>query len=73
MFTETDERLALARMLDRDADDDWRMIDELTERCRDKREKARKLREHVAQEAEIAALQRAADAELMRRTRRKVA
>jgi hypothetical protein len=70
-----DDRLQLATTLDREADRDFRaaswFMDLATERCREKREQARRLREHVAQEAEIRELQREADAELMRRSGRK--
>jgi hypothetical protein len=73
-----DDRLHLAATLEEEADEDFAaaswLFDRTTERCAEKRELARRLREHVSQEAEIQALEREAEAELTRgRRRRRVA
>lgn len=68
MTTPTPDFLRLADMLDREADEDFAaaswLMDRTTERCREKREKARKLREAVELAREAAAHQAKADREL---------
>lgn len=71
----TDPRLTLAATLEREADQDWKaanwLSDLVTERCRSKRELARSLREQVASEREAAALAAEADRALDRGMRKK--
>jgi hypothetical protein len=73
-----DDRLRLAATIEQEVKEDYAaatwLMDRTTERCREKLELARRLREHVAQEAEIQVLEREAEADLTRgRRRRRVA